>query len=146
MKRLVLQIQNYRVSMTQSHNRISIGGPMMIQYIDDVTQTRGFYNQPYQTSDPWQWTFTSRDVWTKGYTVAHTVTHCNFHNKIFFHFLMCIWKGEGWVWLEWEDQWYWDALWETHKESIKSYQQKEKKKCAAGIFYDWFWRTSTFSS
>lgn len=36
--------------------------------------------------DPWawKWTFASKEVWTKGYTVGHTRTHYSFHNGILF--------------------------------------------------------------
>jgi hypothetical protein len=30
-----------------------------------------------------QWTFASKEVWTKGYT-GDTLTHYHFHNKLFF--------------------------------------------------------------
>ena len=34
-----------------------------------------------------QGTFASKEVWTKGYTVGHTVTRYSFHSEIFSFFL-----------------------------------------------------------
>ena len=42
---------------------------------------------PYQTKESLQCTFASKEVWTKGYTVGHTVTHYSFHDEIFFSLL-----------------------------------------------------------
>jgi hypothetical protein len=125
----VLLSQNFRISKTQGKNKITGKNPMRIQcwWCDR--------SQRPQANDSLQWTFTSKDVWTEGYTVGHNVTLYNFHNEIFS--ILCF--GLSFVWLFFffnfllrgqlqgqrastrvqGDEWDWGIWCETHKESKK---------------------------
>lgn len=45
-----------------------------------------------QTNDSLPLTFTSKDMWTKAYTMGHTVACCSFYNGMFS--LLCFLGGE----------------------------------------------------
>ncbi|KAL6053895.1 hypothetical protein STEG23_003722 [Scotinomys teguina] len=64
-----LQIESFRISTTQNNNRIAKRIPVRAQY-DSIAEARGF-----ETNNPLQRTLTSKDVWTKGYTVRMTGPH-----------------------------------------------------------------------
>ena len=79
MKGLVLQIQNFRISMTQGNNRIFKRSPSEVPVL--IIQQK--LEASYQINESLQRTFASKEVWTKGYTVVYTVTHYSFHNQMF---------------------------------------------------------------
>jgi hypothetical protein len=111
-KRLVLQIESCRISMTQGNNRISerspIEGPRLILYQKLEVNL---------TNDSWRWTFASKSVWTKGCIVGHTETF-----KLKFYFLF-LWGGRLKDWRAdmkgQRDEWNWSAWCRIHKEWIK---------------------------
>jgi hypothetical protein len=97
--------------------------------------TRSLRPQIRPMPDSLQWTFASKDVWTKGYTVWHTVTQCNFHTEMFCLFCCCCFssfafylfiyilfslEGEVARVEGWRDEWDWVTWCEIHKESMKS--------------------------
>ena len=100
-------------SMTQGNSRVSERSPS----IDSITEARGLY----QTNDSLQWTFANKDIWTKGCTVCHTITHWSFHGKIFclvFFFLMCGGRLQG---QRTDTKWWGDESdWEAWCEFTKS--------------------------
>jgi hypothetical protein len=60
-------------------------------------------------------------MWTKGYTVGHSVTYCSFHGEMFlgFSFLLFL-QGHRLDRKGWGDAWDWGTQYEIHKESIES--------------------------
>lgn len=59
-----------------------------------------------QTNDSFQWTFASKDMWTKGCSVGHTIKHHSFYNEMVsmlfkkflsFIFFWGVCKGRGWI-------------------------------------------------
>jgi hypothetical protein len=50
-----------------------------------------------QTNGTMQWTSVSKDVWTEGYTVGHTVVHYSFHKEILSMFVVCLFSYFGGV-------------------------------------------------
>jgi hypothetical protein len=87
MKGLFLQIQNYRISTTWGNNRMSKRSTSGVQVLIEQHKPEA----TYQINKSLQWTFASKEVWTKGYTVGHTVTHYSFHSETIFLFLF--WGG-----------------------------------------------------
>jgi hypothetical protein len=79
MKELVLQIKNYRISMTQGDNRLSKRSPSKDSVSEEYQKPEALYQANESSA--------SREEWTKGYTMRYTVTHYSFHNKIFFSLL-----------------------------------------------------------
>ena len=64
--------------MTQGNNRITKKSPG-----EDPALTMSQKPEALnQTIDSLRRTFASKAVWTKGYTVGHTVTHCSFHDEM----------------------------------------------------------------
>lgn len=119
-KRLVLQIQSYRISMTQWNSKMSQRSPSVVPAEPEVLN---------KTNDSLQWTLVSKDGWTNNtlhellcHTTASTMWFFIFFFLFFlsFHFnfiLFCFGggcRGSG------QMQWDWYAWCDIHKESIKN--------------------------
>lgn len=96
MKELVLEIQSYRIFITQENHRISERSPTEVP-IDCVAEARD------SVADQWLIAVNickERTV-DKRYTVGHSVIHYSFHSEIFFSVGGGC-KDGGWVQGEWE--------------------------------------------
>lgn len=91
----VLQIQSYRISMTHVNN-IKSKQLWWVCSIDNVAESDAVYQKSFQ------WTFSNKEVWGKGYTVGYSGTNYRFHNEILFLFLSFLMgeevcKGRGYI-------------------------------------------------